>query len=441
MSGGMEDAARGDHTEVPPPTRRSAAQGGNDSVSRTELNTILKATTESIITAMQQQIGAAFASANKSLPNNPNLDNDADTQATATTSKSTPSRTSTASSTSYASLTANGVKANTNANEDATAARAKAMRKEQVFKSTLYEVMDADNTDGPFGIPVGKRCELPSDYESQAVEFHTYASHVIKADPDAEITAVAVADIAVKCITAMNPTFKIEVIRAVERAPIEGPKGKNNTKLHGYFVLKLVSHAHLSPEQRSQLLRDIILDFVTRETQKVLTADSDIPKYAGAIMFSLAPVNTDEWMPLGFIGGLLPECIDDFDANLKERLVQTMIEEANICMTTDDGTVTNEEFTSLHFVRQNLGVLLYTTSTVLTNGRNSKAIAIGYAKNETGEAAAKVFADACEGKTLNVFGGIPITFMRFPSPNQRSKKIKRRSNPYICQGPYYQEPS
>eukprot|EP00956_Cyclotella_meneghiniana_P022369 scaffold42280_cov23-Cyclotella_meneghiniana.AAC.1 len=428
MSGGMEDAARGDQIEAPP-ARRSITQGGNDSVSRTELNTILKATTDSILVAIQQQIGAAFANANKSLPNIPNLDNDADTHATATTSKSTPSRTSTASSTSYASRTANGVTANTHANEDATAARAKIMRKEQALKSTLYEVMEDDtsgpaDTNGPFGIPVGKRCELPSDYESQAVEFHTYVSHIIKADPDAEITAVAVADIAVKCITAMNPTFKIEVIRAVERAPIEGPKGKNNTKLHGYFVLKLASHPHLSPEQRSQLLRDIILDFVTRETQKTLNLDSDIPKYAGAIVFSLAPVNSDEWMPLGFIGGLLPECIDDFDAILKERIIQTMIEEANICMTCEDGSVTNEEFTSAHFVRQNLGILLYTTSTVLTNGRNSKAIAIGYAKTETGEAAAKVFADACEGKTLNVCGGIPATSMRFPSRHQRSKKAR-----------------
>eukprot|EP00956_Cyclotella_meneghiniana_P022520 scaffold42715_cov21-Cyclotella_meneghiniana.AAC.1 len=196
-------------------------------------------------------------------------------------------------------------------NEDATATRARAMK--NAHKNTVHDAMEPDpheDTNGPFGIPVGKRCELPSDWESQTVEFHTYASHIIKADPDAELTATAVADIAVKCITALDPYLKIEVIRAVERAPIEGPKGKNNTKLHGYFVLKLVSHGHLSPEQRSQVLRDKILDFVTRETQKLLADDSDIPKYAGAIMFSLAPVNTDEWMPLGFIGGLLPECID-----------------------------------------------------------------------------------------------------------------------------------
>eukprot|EP00956_Cyclotella_meneghiniana_P015302 scaffold23286_cov36-Cyclotella_meneghiniana.AAC.1 len=90
MSGGMEDAARGDHTEVPPPTRRGVTSGGNDSVSHTELNTILKATTDSIIAAMQQQIGAAFAHANKNLPNNPNLENDADTHTTASTSKIYP---------------------------------------------------------------------------------------------------------------------------------------------------------------------------------------------------------------------------------------------------------------------------------------------------------------------------------------------------------------
>ena len=274
------------------------------------------------------------------------------------------------------------------------------------------------------GIPIGARCTLQSVDEAQYVEFSTYTSHVAKADPNAEVTALAAAEIARICLTTMDPTLKISVVRAVERAPIEGPSNKNNAKLHGYFVLQFDSHRDETAAYRGYLLRDTIQQFVVQQFHTLLSDDSDMPRYARALRFKLAPVNTDETMPLGLVGGLLPDDLDDFDVRAQELLLHTMIEEADICMVGPDGEPTHALFSSKASIRKNLGILFYTTSTVTTNGRNGRAIAVGYAKTEEGEEAARIFADACEGKSLSVFGGINVTFTRFPSRGQRGKKTK-----------------
>ena len=101
-----------------------------------------------------------------------------------------------------------------------------------------------------------------------------------------------------------------------------------------------------------------------------------------------------------------------------------MIDEAEICMTGPNGEPSNGIFASKNKILQNLGVLLYSTSAVTTNGRNSRAIAIAYAKTEEGETVARIFADKCEGKLLSVYGGVNVTFARFPPKNPRSKKSK-----------------
>ena len=256
------------------------------------------------------------------------------------------------------------------------------------------------------------------------MEFSTYTSHVAKADPEAEVTALAAAEIAKICLTTMDPALKISVVRAVERAPVEGPNNKNNAKLHGYFVLQLDSHRNETASFRGHLLRDTIQQFVVQQFHTLLSDDSDMPKFARALRFKLAPVNTDETMPLGLIGGLLPEDLDDFDVTAQELLLHTMIDEADICMVGPDGEPTHAMFSTKAAIRRNLGILFYTTSTVTTNGRNGRAIAVGYAKTAEGEEAAHIFADACEGKSLSVFGGINVAFARFPSRTQRGKKAK-----------------
>lgn len=429
MSGGVSDTTRGDpDTAVQSPPRPGSAYRQASGVSREELAAILQANNATMLEAMQRQMGAVFAGVKNAHPH-ANVENDTETHATASTTSSTPSRSTTSTSTSRPTptQTANARPPVNDASDVPDMHRAKAMRQNFLKKhnvATTEDTAPPHHENGPHGIPVGTRCELKSDDDTQTVEFFTYANHVVKADPEAEVTAAAAAEIAKTCLITMDPTLKIDIVRAVERAPIEGPRNKNNAKLHGYFVMKLVSHDSLSMKARGQLLRDTIQQFVTQEFHSLLSEDSDMPKYAGALRYNLAPVNSDEWMPLGLISGLAADTVDDFDVTAKEKLLVSMIEEANICMENEDGTVTNPDFKSIHTVRKNLGVLLYTTSAIVQNGRNSKALAIGYAKNERGEEAAKVFADACEGKSLSVYGGVLVTFTRFPSRGPKNKKTK-----------------
>ena len=390
----------------PPPT---------DNVSRSELNAILSANNAAIIAALQQQFGTT---------NGTRKDTDAATHGTASTG-STSASYSTAASKPPARATA------PKANRPDTTADAESVSRAQAMRANFRNKYVSDDSEttppsasGPHGIPIGARCTLQSVDEAQYVEFSTYTSHVAKADPDAEVTALAAAEIARICLTTMDPSLSISVVRAVERAPVEGPSNKNNAKLHGYFVLQLDSHRDDTAAYRGQLLRDTIQQFVVQQFHTLLSDDSDMPKFARALRFKLAPVNTDEIMPLGLVGGLLADDLDDFDVTAQELLLNGMIEEADICMTGPDGEPTHPMFSSKANIRKNLGILFYTTSTITTNGRNGRAIAVGYAKTEEGEEAARIFADACEGKSLSVYSGINVTFTRFPSRGQRGKKPK-----------------
>eukprot|EP00956_Cyclotella_meneghiniana_P029662 scaffold72577_cov50-Cyclotella_meneghiniana.AAC.3 len=393
----------------PPPT---------DNVSRSELTAILNANNTAIIAAMQQQFGTANVS------HNTGKDSDTATHGTASTGSTSASYSTTASKLPTKARTPN-VSRPDNTDEAASVSRAQAMRAN--FRN---KYVSDDSTTAPTpaarenGIPIGARCTLQSVDEAQYVEFSTYTSHVAKADPDAEVTALAAAEIARICLTTMDPSLAISVVRAVERAPVEGPSNKNNAKLHGYFVLQLDSHRDDTAAFRGQLLRDTIQQFVVQQFHTLLSDDSDMPKFARALRFKLAPVNTDEIMPLGLVGGLLADDLDDFDVTAQELLLHSMIEEADICLTDEHGLPTHPVFSTKASIRKNLGILFYTTSTVTTNRRNGRAIAVGYATTEEGEEAARIFADSCEGKSLSVYSGIHVTFARFPSRGQRGKKSK-----------------
>eukprot|EP00956_Cyclotella_meneghiniana_P022869 scaffold43759_cov61-Cyclotella_meneghiniana.AAC.1 len=278
------------------------------------------------------------------------------------------------------------------------------------------------------GIPLGTRSNLTTTDDCQAVEFSTYAKFLTQVDPDAEVTACEVATIMKNCIETMKPDYKIHIERCVEKPPVEAPGTKGNEKIHGYFVLRLPDYQGLPALIRSRMLRDTIQQVIMQKYHTLLADDSDMPKYTSAIRFKLSPVNSDSCMPLGLIGGLPADTIDDFDSFAKEKLLQDMIDAADICSTGIDGNQASSVFASKDRLLKNLGVILYTTSAVLQNGRNSKeAIAIGYALTEEGEEAARVFADACEGKLLPVFNGITVTFSRFPPKNTRSKRSKEDS--------------
>eukprot|EP00956_Cyclotella_meneghiniana_P011985 scaffold16961_cov56-Cyclotella_meneghiniana.AAC.1 len=88
-------------------------------------------------------------------------------------------------------------------------------------------------SDRNHGIPLGTRSTLSSEDDFQYVDFSTYANHLGKVDPDAEVTAIEVADIMKDCVETMNNTLSVKIVRAVERPPVEGPAAARTAGLEG----------------------------------------------------------------------------------------------------------------------------------------------------------------------------------------------------------------
>jgi hypothetical protein len=137
-------------------------------------------------------------------------------------------------------------------------------------------------------IPVGRKSDLTSRLDNCYVEYKTYARHVTNVDPDGNVSAKKIAPIVVACLREVAPQLKIKISRAVDRQPITIPNNKHNEKLHGYVVVRLLSHSQLSTFKRCQLLK-------TAVQRIILTAPQGTRQPSASTLPRSNSMNTCQW--------------------------------------------------------------------------------------------------------------------------------------------------
>jgi hypothetical protein len=260
--------------------------------------------------------------------------------------------------------------------------------------------------------PVGDFYEdmPPSGRELLWIKVFAFTKHIIEKRDINDSTPLSfthVGQLFAKAATLVERNHQVSLAVAYE---LKSKQEGSEDRCMGQIALWLHSEYSFSDTDKRRILHNISQEIIIGKKYKEVEL-GDLPPWASVFCYEINVVQYPYQMTFALVNGPGGEWWDRLD----NRGLSCLMEEIYSNFPADeehDGLPTS--LSTANKRASSLGALIYSSSQIKIGKQSGKAVSLAYACSRNGFQAAVDLCNATRGRTLYIFGKIPITIDCFP---------------------------
>jgi hypothetical protein len=283
--------------------------------------------------------------------------------------------------------------------------------------TTKYKKLDPEDPDynikpkqGEFPVTDFYDDMPPSDKDLLWVKVFAFTKHIIDKRDVNDSTPLSITPVGLLFAKAASLVERNHQVSLAVAYELKSKQAGNENRCMGQIALRLHSEYFFSDTDKRRILRNISQDIIIGERFKQVELD-DLPEWTKVFRYEINAVQYPYQMTFALVNGPGGEWWDQFD---NRGLSRVMEEIYNNFPADEEHDGLPASLSTEHKRASSLGALIYRTTQIKFGKQAGKALSLAYACSRNGFQAAVDLCNATRGRTLYIFGQIPVTIECFP---------------------------